>query len=146
MKQIYLDNSATTGICDEALEKYIEISRGSFGNPSSLHALGFEAEKIIKAAREQICASLYAKECEVIFTASGTEANNLAILGRAFSKERYKKGAKIITTMGEHASVDGPLKLLSDMGFKIVKIPTVGGKIDMDVLKKELHRLLQQRR
>lgn len=138
MKQIYLDNSATTRICDEALEKYIEISRTCIGNPSSLHTLGFEAERIIKSAREQICASLCAKECEVIFTASGTEANNLAILGRAFSKERYKKGAKIITTMGEHASVDGPLKLLSDMGFKITKIPTVGGKIDMDILNREL--------
>ena len=138
MKQIYLDNSATTRICDEALEKYIEVSKDCFGNPSSLHALGFEAEKTIKATREQICASLSAKDCEVIFTASGTEANNLATLGRAFSKERYKRGAKIITTMGEHASVDGPLKMLSDMGYKIAKVPTVGGKIDMEALKSEL--------
>ena len=58
MKQIYLDNSATTKICKEALEKYIEISKNSFGNPSSLHALGFEAEKIIDRARGEICAAL----------------------------------------------------------------------------------------
>ena len=93
MKQVYLDNSATTRICEEALEKYITVSRESFGNPSSLHALGFEAEKIINKAREEICSSLMAKGCQVIFTASGTEANNLAIIGRALSKERYKKGA-----------------------------------------------------
>ena len=140
MKQVYLDNSATTRICEEALEKYITVSRESFGNPSSLHALGFEAEKIINKAREEICSSLMAKGCQVIFTASGTEANNLAIIGRALSKERYKKGAKIITTMGEHASVDAPFDMLSDMGFKVVKIPTVGGEIDLTTLEKELTR------
>lgn len=140
MKQIYLDNSATTRICDEALEKYIRVSKECFGNPSSLHALGFESEKIINNARGEICASLSAKGASVIFTASGTEANNLAIIGRALSKERYKKGAKIITTMGEHASVDGPLEMLRKMGFTIAKIPTVGGEIDMDALAKELTR------
>ena len=138
MKMIYLDNSATTCICDEALEKYIEISKNSFGNPSSLHALGFEAEKIIDRARGEICAALGAKGCSVIFTASGTEANNLAIFGRAFSKERYKRGAKIITTMGEHASVDAPFLALEKMGFKVARIPTTGGEIDMDALSNEL--------
>ena len=138
MKKIYLDNSATTRICDEALEKYIEVSKECYGNPSSLHALGFESEKMIGAAREAICTSLMAKGCSVIFTASGTEANNLAIIGRAMSKERYKKGAKIITTMGEHASVDAPLELLSTMGFTVAKIPTTNGEIDIDALQSEL--------
>ena len=138
MKKIYLDNSATTKICDEALEKYVEVSRECYGNPSSLHALGFESEKLLNSAREEICNSLMAKGSTVIFTASGTEANNLAIIGRAMSKERYKKGAKIITTMGEHASVDAPLELLSGMGFNVVKIPTKNGEIDMEALGKEL--------
>ena len=138
MKQIYLDNSATTKICEEALAKYVEVSRDCYGNPSSLHSMGFDSEKLISSAREEICASLGAKGSTVIFTASGTEANNLAIIGRAMSKERYKRGAKIITTMGEHASVDGPLNMLSEMGFKIARIPTVGGKIDMEALKIEL--------
>lgn len=138
MKKIYLDNSATTRICDEALEKYIEVSRECYGNPSSLHALGFESEKILNSAREEICASLGVKGATVIFTASGTEANNLAIIGRAMSKERYKKGAKIITTMGEHASVDAPLELLSGMGFTVARIPTKNGEIDMVALEKEL--------
>ena len=138
MKQIYLDNSATTRICDEALNKYVEISRECYGNPSSLHALGFDAEKQLNAVRGEVCNSLGAKGATVVFTASGTEANNLAIIGRALSKERYKRGAKIITTMGEHASVDAPLNMLSQMGFKIARIPTVNGEIDLEGLKKEL--------
>lgn len=138
MKKIYLDNSATTKICDEALEKYVAVSRECYGNPSSLHGLGFDAERLIDSVRSEICASLGAKGASVIFTASGTEANNLAIIGRAMAKERYKKGAKIITTMGEHASVDAPLNMLEVLGYKIARIPTVGGEIDMDALKKEL--------
>ena len=136
--EIYFDNSATTRICDEALEKYVEISREFYGNPSSLHALGFSAEKMLGQARQDILATLGARGCDLIFTASGSEANNLAIIGRAYSKERYKKCAKIITTMGEHASVSEPLKRLASEGFKIVEIPTVGGKLDMDRLASEL--------
>ncbi len=138
MKQIYLDNSATTKVCNEALEEYVRVSKEFYGNPSSLHSLGFEAEKLIGAARDEICNSLSAKGAAVIFTASGTEANNLAIFGRAMAKERYKNGAKIITTMGEHASVDAPLDMLKSKGFKVVRIPTVGGEIDLEALEKEL--------
>jgi cysteine desulfurase len=140
MKKIYLDNSATTMICEEALETYVRVSKESYGNPSSLHAMGFEAEKIIEGAREDIRTSLGARGASIVFTASGTEANNLAIIGRAMAKERYKRGAKIITTMGEHASVDGPLAYLESIGFKIAKIPTEGGKIDLAALEKELTR------
>ena len=137
MKEIYFDNSATTKISEEALSKYIEVSRVDFGNPSSLHSLGLNAEKLMKSVREEILLSLGATDCSVVFTASGSEANNLAILGRAFSKERYK-GKKIITTAGEHASVSMPLARLSQLGFKVVSIPTLGGKLDMDALKAEL--------
>ncbi len=140
MKQIYLDNSATTRISDEALDKYIKVSKECYGNPSSLHSLGFDAEKQLDSVRGEICASLGAKGATVIFTASGTEANNLAIIGRAMSKERYRRGAKIITTMGEHASVDASFRMLEDMGFKVARIPTVGGKIDIEALKSELTR------
>ena len=140
MKEIYLDNSATTKICDEALNKYIEVSRECYGNPSSLHALGFESEKMLNSVRKSICDSLMVKNGTVIFTASGTEANNLAIIGRAMSKERYKRGAKIITTMGEHASVDAPLEMLESMGYTVVKIPTKNGEIDMSALEKELSK------
>ena len=134
---IYLDNSATTPICPEALEVYCEVSRATFGNPSSLHALGFEAERVLAATRDAILSSLYAKEGDVIFTASGSEANNLAIVGHALSKDRYR-GGKIITTDGEHASVNMPLDMLARSGFKIAKIPTVGGEVDKEALEREL--------
>ena len=137
-RQIYLDNSATTKISDEALRKYNEVSTGCFGNPSSLHAMGFNAEKELDLARAAILASLSERESAVVFTASGSEANNLAIIGRAFAKERYRRGAKIITTLGEHASVSSPIKKLTDYGFGVAEIPTKDGKIDMDELKKEL--------
>ena len=138
MKEIYLDNSASTRISEEALEKYNEISRAIYGNPSSLHTMGFLAEKELRAARETLLSSLSAKNSSVVFTASGSEANNLAILGRAFSKERYRRGAKIITTKGEHASVSATLSHLSELGFKVVSIPTNGGELDFEALAAEL--------
>ena len=137
-RSIYLDNSATTKISDVALAKYNEVSRENFGNPSSLHTFGFNAEKELKTARSAITRSLGASDATVIFTASGSEANNLAIIGRALSKERYKKGAKIITTAGEHASVSAPLERLREMGFRIALIPTKGGKIDEEALVREM--------
>ena len=139
-REIYLDNSATTRICDEALEKYVKTSKECWGNPSSLHGMGFIAEGELKAAREAVIRSLGATGSTVIFCASGSEANNLAIIGRATAKERYKRGAKIITTMGEHASVEKPLSYLESLGYKIAYIPTVGGEIDMAALERELTR------
>lgn len=138
IKNIYLDNSATTRICDSALEKYVSVSRECYGNPSSLHSMGLSAEKELDVARSLILSSIGDRDGEVIFTSSGTEANNLAIIGRALSKERYKKGAKIISTMGEHASVFSPIEKLKSMGFKTAFVPTVGGKIDTDALLSEL--------
>jgi len=138
MKEIYLDNSATTKISDEALEKYIVTSRECYGNPSSLHTLGFRAEGILEGVRGEIRDSLSARGAGVIFCASGSEANNLAIVGRASSKERYKRGAKIITTEGEHASVNEPLSYLEKQGFKVVRIPTRSGKLDAGALMREL--------
>ena len=137
-KSIYLDNSATTKICPEALRKYNEISTDCYGNPSSLHSFGLNAEKELNAARSAILSSIGERDSTVIFTASGTEANNLAIIGRALSKERYKRGSKIITTEGEHASVSSPFEKLSSLGFNCVKIPTQGGKLDTGALLREI--------
>ncbi len=138
MKQtIYLDNSATTRICEEALETYIEVSREHFGNPSSLHAVGFDAEKVLKDARAQILSALGAKGGTLVFTASGSEANNLAIFGRAYAKDRYK-GKKILTTAGEHSSVSAVVEALAREGFKIEVIPTRGGTLDFEALEKML--------
>ena len=137
-KTVYLDNSATTKISDEALKKYNEVSLSHFGNPSSLHSIGLDAEREMDAAKKEILNSLAFRDGSVVFTASGSEANSLAIMGRALSKERYKRGAKIITTLGEHASVSEPIKRLSEMGFKTAFIPTKGGKLDTDALVSEM--------
>ena len=137
-RTIYLDNSATTRISDVALAKYNEVSLENFGNPSSLHTLGFNAEKELKAARTAIASTLGMRDADVVFTASGSEANNLAIIGRSEAKERYKRGAKIITTEGEHASVTEPLKKLAERGFKIAYIPTKDGILDLDALEREM--------
>lgn len=137
-RNIYLDNSATTKICKEALDKYNDISDICYGNPSSLHSFGLAAEKELNIARAAVLSSIGEKDSEVVFTASGSEANNLAIIGRALSKERYRRGAKIITTEGEHASVSAPFDKLSELGFKCIKIPTKGGKLDTDAIVREM--------
>ena len=138
MKEIYLDNSATTKISDEALKKYVEISSECYGNPSSLHDYGFRAEKILTEARGEVLSSLGATGSTVIFCGSGSEANNLAIIGRAYSKERYKGRAKVIITDSEHASVSECISRLEKEGFKVEKIPTRGGKIDTGALSEAL--------
>lgn len=135
---IYFDNSATTRISDAALETYLEVSRTDFGNPSSLHSLGLHAEHRMEQARAILRRALGTEDGAVVFTAGGSEANNLAILGRAHAKERYRRGAKILTTAGEHASVTAPLDRLAAEGYTIVQIPTKNGVLDMEALQAEL--------
>ena len=137
-KQIYLDNAATTKRRPESMAEYVRVSEELGGNPSSLHSLGNDAEHVLTAAKQTILNTLGTKDSEIIFTASGTEANNIAIIGRAMSKERYKKGAKIITTLGEHASVFAPIDELKKLGFNVAVIPTQNGSIDMPHLLREL--------
>ncbi len=138
MAEIYLDNSATTRICPAALEAYVEASETHWGNPSSLHSRGLDAENLLTNARKVVRESIEARGGEVIFTAGGTEANNLAILGRALSKPRFARGGKILTTSGEHASVSHPIAHLAACGFRVVEIPTIGGQPDADVLAREM--------
>ena len=133
----YLDNGATTRVCEEALEVYLDVSRAHFGNPSSLHAVGFDAEGVLKGARADILKTLGAKDGTLVFTASGSEANNLAIFGRAHAKERYRQ-KKILTTAGEHSSVSAVADALKREGFKYETIPTTGGALDFDALEKLL--------
>ncbi len=138
-ERIYLDNSATTKIRKEALDKYCEISLNTYGNPSSLHEMGVLAERELKGARDIVLKTLKAQGSQVVFTSSGSEANNLALFGRAYAKERYKKiRARIITTEGEHASVNAPLERLRAEGFVIEKLPTAGGVVDLKALEAAL--------
>ena len=134
--ELYFDNSATTRISEEALKAYLSVSREQYGNPSSLHRMGQSAEAVLKDARQTIRKTVGdAAGGAVIFTSGGTEANNLAILGRAHAKPRFK-GKTILTSAGEHASVKMPLAALSDEGYRIVEIPTVGGRLDPETIAK----------
>ena len=138
MNGIYLDNSATTPLCAAAKEKLLAVSESCWGNPSSLHGLGNAAARELNAARESVARALGARDGQVVFTASGSEANNLAILGRAYAKERYRRGARIVTTRGEHASVAMPLSRLAAEGYEIVELDTRDGEVDMARLEAAL--------
>ena len=135
MREIYLDNSATTPMCDAALDTFLRVSREAWGNPSSLHAVGNTARHELAAARDKLLRALDARGGKLVFTGSGSEANNLAIFGRAYAKARYRRGARIITTAGEHASVSMPLAKLRDEGYEVIEIATTGGALDMAQLE-----------
>lgn len=137
MTEIYFDNSATTEISPAALAAYVDASRAHYGNPSSRHSRGAEAERILTDAREAVCTALGERGGEVVFTAGGTEANNLAIQGRLRAKPRFRRGGKILTTAGEHASVIQPIRALEAEGMQMCAIPTTGGVLDLEALRRE---------
>ncbi len=114
----YLDNSATTQVSEASALKALELMRENFGNPSSLHSFGFEAEKELDSAREKIAELIGASEKEILFTSGGTEANNLALMGAAEAKKRA--GKRIVTTAIEHSSVLDTAKHLETQGFEVV--------------------------
>ena len=87
--EIYLDNSSTTKVCLPAAEKVMECMTVVYGNPSSLHSMGFAAEKEMTKARAAIAKQIGVKENEIIFTSGGTEANNLAVFGAVEAKKRF---------------------------------------------------------
>lgn len=132
MRDIYLDNSATTPLCEEAKAKMCEAME-CYGNPSSLHTKGFDSSKMIADARNKILASLFVRNGKaenLVFTAGGTEADNLALIGVAYAKTR--RANRIITTDSEHSAIENTLNHLENDGFEIVRISTKNGVIDID--------------
>lgn len=120
-KIIYFDNSATTPPCETAI-KYINKSlQNDWGNPSSLHSLGITAEQAVTEARKKIASLIGAKPNEIYFTSGGSEANNTAIFGAAYS--RKKRGNRIVTTTIEHPSVLNCMKKLENEGFEVIYLP-----------------------
>ena len=117
MKENYLDNSATTKVCEKAVSKMVELLSENYGNPSSLHKKGFEAEQELKSARETLADILGAERDEIVFTSGGTEANNLALFGAAALGKRF--GRRIVSTAFEHPSVLRPLEALEKEGFEL---------------------------
>ncbi|NMB34205.1 MAG: cysteine desulfurase [Clostridium sp.] len=116
-REIYLDNSATTKPYDEVLDLIDHINRNIYGNPSSLHTKGIEAERLIRDAREIIARSLRVSRSEVYFTSGGTEANNLAIMGYLYANLR--KGRHIITTKTEHPSILEVFEYMCGNGYAV---------------------------
>lgn len=128
---IYLDNSATTPVCDAAVQAAATAMTTAFGNPSSLHTLGVEAERRMTAARTQVAALLGATPERIVFTSGGTESNNLAILGAAAARRRA--GRHIVTTAIEHASVLAACAALEADGAEITRlVPGPDGLVTPD--------------
>ena len=135
--QAYLDNSATTRQFDEVTDKMSELARENYGNPSSLHSLGHEAEKIIKNAKAVMMDAIGAKEGQFLFTSGGTESNNLAILGTLLSA--IKRRPKLVTTKIEHPAVIEPAQYLASLGAdsRFVGVDA-DGVINLDEFEKSL--------
>ncbi len=117
---IYLDNSATTKPCEKAINALNYALNEVWGNPSSLYGLGLDAENLINDTRVKIADMINARDDEIYFTGSGTEANNLSIIGAVNLMKR--RGNKIVTTSVEHPSVLNTCKYLSEQGFEVTYI------------------------
>ena len=131
--QVYFDNAATTVVNPEVRELALRIMAEDFGNPSSMHIKGVDAEEYIREAGTRMARALKCKEKEIIFTSGGTESNNLALIGSALAKRRA--GKHIITSAIEHASVSSPLDFLQKEGFEVTKVSCGSdGRLDPEEL------------
>ena len=115
-----MDNSATTAVSAAAADKAYQIMTTVYGNPSSLHSKGMEAEHELTAARKAVASQLKVSADEVFFTSGGTEANNTALFGAAYATARTRR--KIIISSVEHSSVLEAAKRLEDEGFTVERI------------------------
>lgn len=135
---VYLDNSATTAPCPEAVEAVNFMMTENFGNPSSLHGAGISAMKEIISARESIAKALSCEKDEIFFTSGATEANNLAIFGAAYANRR--RGNRIVTTAIEHESVMQSIDRLEEEGFEVIRlIPDGHGFINEKELEEAIN-------
>lgn len=135
--EVYLDNSATTKCLESVKEIMVRTMEEDFGNPSSMHVKGVQAEGYIKHARKIIAGSLKVQPKEIFFTSGGTESNNWAVIGCAMANQR--RGRHLITTRIEHPSVKNPMKYLEKMGFEVSYLGVDEyGIINMEQLEKEI--------
>ena len=133
LREIYLDNAATTCVDKETAEIALRVMLEEFGNPSSLHSKGIVAERLMREARKKVADALGCDSAEVVFTSGGTEANNLAILGAA--RALVRRGRSIVTTQVEHSSVLEPVRALERDGWNVHFVPPASdGGIDVGAL------------
>ena len=136
-QEIYFDNSATTKPFDEVVDIIADMLKNVYGNPSALHKLGIDAEKILKSAREEIAKTLNVTPKEIIFTSGGTESNNFAIKG--YLEENKRSGKHIVTTKIEHPAVLEVFKFLESKGYNVDYINVLeNGVIDLQDLKNKI--------
>lgn len=119
--EAYLDNSATTRCYKEAAEKMYRVMTEKYGNPSSLHHKGIEAEQVLREAKNILAHNLKVQEKELYFTSGGTESDNLALIGCAYANQRA--GKHLITTSIEHPAVLQAMQYLEGQGFRITYLP-----------------------
>ncbi len=137
LETVYLDNSATTQVYKESALLAADAMCNFYGNPSSLHRKGIEAEKLIKTAKEQIASTIKASPAEIYFTSGGTEADNLAIIGGCSAS----RGKHIISTNVEHPAVMATLQHMEKKSYSIDHIPVQkNGIIDLDKFSKMIRK------
>lgn len=135
--EVYLDNSATTRCFDEVAQLMMKIMCEDYGNPSSMHHKGVEAEHYVRHARETLAKILKVNEKEILFTSGGTESDNIALIGTAMANHRT--GRHLITTRIEHPAVLQTMRYLEDQGFWVTYLPVDGqGKIRLEDLEKAI--------
>ena len=136
---IYLDNSATTKPCKEAVEAMTQALTENWANPSALYGFGIDAGRLLRDARAKVAAAMGAENDRVFFTSGGTEADNWAIFGTA--KRFGKKNRHIVTTAIEHHAVLNCMKELESQGFEVTYLqPDSDGRITLDALKAALRK------
>ena len=119
--ECYLDNSATTRCTKSVAQVMTEVMCGAYGNPSSLHHKGVEAERYVREARETIAKTLKCTPKEIFFTSGGTESDNVAIRGAAYANAR--QGRHLITTSVEHPAVLNTMQYLEQQGYEVTYLP-----------------------
>ena len=135
--EAYLDNSATTRCTQRVRDAVVQVMMEDYGNPSSKHMKGVEAERYLKDARETVARTLKVNEKEIYFTSGATESNNWALIGAARANRRA--GMHLITTAVEHPAVLMPMQYLEEQGFRVTYLPVDSkGHISLQDLEQAL--------
>ena len=138
MKEIYLDNSATTRAYDSVGDLVRKVMCEDYGNPSSMHVKGMQAEKYIKETQETLAKLMKVQPKEIFFTSGGTESDNLALIGAA--RANHRAGKHLITSAIEHPAIINAMRYLeSEEGFRVTYLPVDRyGRIELEALKESL--------
>jgi len=138
-REVYLDNSATTRPCPEAIEAVMNAMTSDYGNPSSLHQKGIDAEQIVRRATETLSGIMKVEPGTIYYTSGASESNNWALFGTALANQR--RGRHIIVSPIEHAAVSMPAKALEEMGFEVTVLGVdAHGHINPDELKEAVRK------